>query len=155
MHIWVDADACPGVIKEILFRSALRWRRQVTLVANQMLRTPPSPLIRAIQVPSGFDVADAYIEKHVSHGDLVITGDIPLAALVLAKGALALSPRGERYSADTISERLSMRDMMDELRSAGIDTGGPSVFSQADRRTFANALDQLLQKAGRQPSRPE
>ena len=153
MDIWVDADACPVVIKEILFRAAPRWQRRVTLVANQMLRTPPSPLIRAVQVPGGFDVADDYIEQHVSPGDLVITGDIPLAALVLAKKALVLSPRGERYTADTISERLSMRDMMEELRSAGIDTGGPAAFSQADRRTFANALDRLLQKAGRQPSR--
>lgn len=149
MHIWVDADACPGVIKEILFRAAQRWQRPVTLVANQMLRTPPSPLIRAIQVPGGFDVADAYIEEHVSAGDLVITGDIPLAALVLARHAQALSPRGERYTPDSISERLSMRDMMEELRSAGIDTGGPAAFSQADRRAFANALDQLLQKASR------
>lgn len=150
MHIWVDADACPGVIKEILFRAAQRWQRPLTLVANQMLRTPPSSLIRAVQVPRGFDVADNYIEEHVSPGDLVITGDIPLAALVLAREAQALSPRGERYTADTISERLSMRDMMEELRAAGIDSGGPTAFSQADRRLFANALDKLLQKAQNQ-----
>lgn len=149
MHIWVDADACPGVIKEILFRAAGRWQRPVTLVANQMLRTPPSPLIRAVQVPRGFDVADDYIVQHASAGDLVITGDIPLASEVLARGALVLSPRGERYDADTISERLSMRDMMEELRSAGIDTGGPAAFSQADRRAFGNALDRVLQKVGR------
>lgn len=151
MHIWVDADACPGVIKEILFRAAQRWQRPLPLVANQLLRTPPSPLIRSVQVPGGFDVADDYIEKHVSPGDLVITGDIPLAALILAKHAQGLSPRGERYSADSISERLSMRDMMEELRSAGIDTGGPAAFSQADRRAFGNALDQLLRKAARTP----
>lgn len=144
MHIWVDADACPAVIKDILYRAAQRWQRPLTLVANQMLRTPPSPLIRAIQVPRGFDVADAYIVERAGAGDLVITGDIPLAAQVLEKQALALSPRGERYTADTIRERLSMRDMMEELRSAGVDTGGPSAFSQADRRAFANALDRLM-----------
>jgi uncharacterized protein YaiI (UPF0178 family) len=115
-----------------------------------MLRTPPSPLIRAVQVPRGFDVADNYIVEHTSAGDLVITADIPLASDVLRKGALVLSPRGERYTADDISERLSMRDMMEELRSAGVDTGGPAAFSQADRRAFANALDQLLQKAVRE-----
>lgn len=144
MHIWVDADACPVVIKDILYRAASRWQRSLTLVANQMLRTPPSPLIRAVQVPRGFDVADDYIVQHVSAGDLVITGDIPLAAQVLDKSAWVLSPRGERYTADTIRERLSLRDMMEELRSAGIDTGGPAAFSQADRRAFANALDRLM-----------
>jgi uncharacterized protein YaiI (UPF0178 family) len=144
MHIWVDADACPAVVKDILYRAAQRWQRPLTLVANQMLRTPPSPLIRAVQVPRGFDVADDYIVQHASPGDLVITGDIPLAAQVLEKGALALSPRGERYTADTIRERLSLRDMMEDLRNAGVDTGGPAVFSQADRRAFANALDGLM-----------
>ncbi|NYT84046.1 YaiI/YqxD family protein [Pollutimonas harenae] len=147
MNIWVDADACPVVIKDILYRAAQRLEQPLTLVANQMLRTPPSSLIRAVQVPRGFDVADDYIVEHMSAGDLVITADIPLASEVLAKGALVLSPRGERYTADSISERLSMRDMMEELRSAGVDTGGPAAFSQADRRAFANALDQLLQKA--------
>ena len=150
MHIWVDADACPAVIKDILYRAAQRSQQPLTLVANQMLRTPPSPLIRAIQVPRGFDVADNYIVEHTSAGDLVITADIPLASDVLRKGALVLSPRGERYTADDISERLSMRDMMEELRSSGVDTGGPAAFSQADRRAFANALDQLLQKALRE-----
>lgn len=150
MHIWVDADACPAVIKDILYRAAQRSNRSLTLVANQMLRTPPSPLIRAVQVPRGFDVADDYIVKHVSTGDLVITGDIPLASEVLHKGAMVLSPHGERHSIDSISERLSMRDMMEELRSAGVDTGGPATFSQADRRAFANALDQLLLKALRE-----
>ena len=144
MHIWVDADACPVAIKEILYRAAQRWQKSLTLVANAMLRTPPSPLIRAVQVPRGFDVADDYIVQHVSAGDLVITGDVPLAAQVLDKSALVLSPRGERYTADTIRERLSLRDMMEELRSAGVDTGGPAAFSQADRRAFANALDRLM-----------
>jgi len=144
MHIWVDADACPAVVKDILYRAAQRWRRPLTLVANQMLRTPPSAWVRAVQVPRGFDVADAYIVEHAAAGDLVITGDIPLAAQVLDKQVLVLSPRGERYTADTIRERLSMRDMMEELRSAGIDTGGPAAFSQADRRAFANALDRLM-----------
>lgn len=150
MNIWVDADACPAVVKDILYRAAQRSQQPLTLVANQMLRTPPSPLIRAVQVPRGFDVADGYIVEHTSNGDLVITADIPLASEVLRKGGLALSPRGERYTADSISERLSMRDMMEELRSAGVDTGGPAAFSQADRRAFASALDQLLQKALRE-----
>ncbi|MGN6579880.1 MAG: YaiI/YqxD family protein [Bordetella sp.] len=149
MHIWVDADACPVVIKEILYRAAQRWQRPLTLVANQMLRTPPSSLIRAVQVPRGFDVADDYIVQHVVAGDLVITGDIPLAAQVIEGGAWVLSPRGERYTADTIRERLSLRDMMEELRSVGVDTGGPAVFSQADRRAFGNALDRLMVGAGR------
>lgn len=144
MHIWVDADACPVVIKDILYRAAQRWQRSLTLVANQMLRTPPSPLISAVQVPRGFDVADDYIVQHVTAGHLVITADIPLASLVLAKGALVLTPRGERHTPDTIGERLAMRDMMDELRGMGVDTGGPSAFSTSDRRAFGNALDQLM-----------
>ncbi|NYT83544.1 YaiI/YqxD family protein [Alcaligenaceae bacterium] len=144
MHIWVDADACPAVIRDILYRAAQRWRRNLTLVANQMLRTPPSPWVRAVQVPGGFDVADDYIVQHLKPGDLVITNDIPLAAQVLDKGGVALSPRGEHYTDDTIRERLSMRDMMEELRNAGIDTGGPAALSQSDRRTFANALDRLM-----------
>lgn len=147
MNIWVDADACPAVIKDILYRAAQRLQQPLTLVANQMLRTPPSPLIRAVQVPRGFDVADDYIVARAAPGDLVITADIPLASEVLQKGAHVLSPRGERYTADSISERLTMRDMMEELRSAGVDTGGPAAFSQADRRAFASVLDQLLHKA--------
>lgn len=155
MHIWVDADACPAVIKEILFRAAQRWQRHLTLVANQMLRTPPSPWIRAVQVPRGFDVADDYIVQHAAAGDLVITGDIPLAAQALDKKAFVLSPRGESYTVDTIRGRLSLRDMMEELRSAGIDTGGPAAFSQSDRRTFANALDRLMAATtGTTPSSP-
>ncbi len=154
MHIWVDADACPAVIKDILYRAAQRWRLPLTLVANQMLRTPPSPWIRAVQVPRGFDVADVHIAQHAAAGDLVITGDIPLAADVLAKGAMAINPRGERYSPETIRERLAMRDMMEELRASGVDTGGPSAFSQADRKAFANQLDALLARQARgQPRR--
>ncbi|SAI52211.1 Uncharacterized BCR%2C YaiI/YqxD family COG1671 [Bordetella ansorpii] len=149
MHIWVDADACPAVIKDILFRAAQRWQIPLTLVANQMLRTPPSPFIRAVQVPRGFDVADAHIAQHAQTGDLVITGDIPLAADVLAKGALALNPRGERYSNETIRERLAVRDMMEELRASGVDTGGPSSFGQSDRKAFANQLDTLLARQAR------
>ena len=144
MQIWVDADACPVVIKEILYRAGQRWSRHVTLVANQMLRTPPSPWLRAVQVARGFDVADDYIVQHASPGDLVITADIPLAAQVLERGALVLTPRGERLDANSIGERLAIRDMMDELRSTGVDTGGPPPFSQADRREFANALDRLM-----------
>ncbi|KAG1247651.1 hypothetical protein G6F68_014112 [Rhizopus microsporus] len=150
MHIWVDADACPVVIKDILFRAAQRWQVPVTLVANQPLSTPPSPLIRAVQVPRGFDVADAHIVERAEPGDLVITAEIPLAAEVLEKGAMALNPRGERYSPETIRERLAVRDMMEELRASGVDTGGPPSFSQADRKAFANQLDTLLARIARQ-----
>ncbi|PKO34303.1 MAG: YaiI/YqxD family protein [Betaproteobacteria bacterium HGW-Betaproteobacteria-7] len=152
MHIWVDADACPGVIKEIIFRAAERKQIHTTLVANQMLRTPPSRFIRAIQVAHGFDVADAHIVDQVATGDLVVTADIPLAALVIERGADALNPRGELYSSATIRERLTMRNFMEELRSAGVETGGPSTFSQADRQAFANQLDRLLAKI---PAAPE
>jgi uncharacterized protein YaiI (UPF0178 family) len=144
MQIWVDADACPGVIKEIIFRAAERRQIQTILVANQMLRTPPSKFIRAIQVPSGFDVADAHIVDQLSPGDLVVTADIPLASLVIGRGAHALNPRGEMYTTATIQERLSMRNFMEELRGAGVETGGPSAFSQADRQAFANQLDRFL-----------
>ncbi len=146
MQIWVDADACPGVIKEIIFRAAERRQIPTMLVANQMLRTPPSKFIRAIQVPSGFDVADAHIVEQVLPGDLVITADIPLASLVIGRGGHALNPRGELYTTATIQERLSMRNFMEELRSAGVETGGPSAFSQADRQAFANQLDRFLAK---------
>lgn len=146
MQIWVDADACPGVIKEILYRVAERVQMNVTLVANQLLRVPPSKYVRAVQVPHGFDVADNEIVRLVEPGDLVVTGDIPLASDVLAKGGHALNPRGEFYTPDNIKQQLTMRAFMDELRSSGVDTGGPSAFSQADRQRFANALDGHLRK---------
>jgi uncharacterized protein YaiI (UPF0178 family) len=146
MKIWVDADACPVVIKEILFRAAEREQVEVTLVANQWIRTPASRFIRSVQVPAGFDVADGEIVRRVETGDMVVTQDIPLAALVLEKGALALNPRGELYTAETISQRLSMRNFMDELRGAGVDTGGPAAFHARDRQAFANQLDRWLAK---------
>ncbi|WP_334190633.1 YaiI/YqxD family protein [Noviherbaspirillum sp.] len=146
MRIWVDADACPAVVKDILFRAADRLQIQVTLVANKALRTPPSRYIRAMQVPAGFDVADAEIVRQVLEGDLVITADIPLAADVLKKNGHALNPRGELYTQGNIGQHLTMRDMMDQLRSSGIDTGGPAPFSQADRHAFAAALDRFLQQ---------
>ena len=146
MQIWVDADACPGVIKEIIFRAAERKQIRTTLVANQMLRTPPSKFIRAIQVPSGFDVADAHIVDQLAAGDLVVTADIPRAALVIERGAPALNPRGELYTTATIRERLNMRDFMEGLRAAGVETGGPAAFGQADRQAFANQLDRFLAK---------
>lgn len=144
MHIWVDADACPAVIKEILFRAAARVAIPVTLVANQPLHTPPSPLIRSVQVGHGFDVADHYIVDNLRAGDLVITADIPLAAQVIEKGGEVIDPRGERYTAENIRERLALRDFMEELRSAGEVTGGPPPLSKSDRQAFANALDRLL-----------
>lgn len=146
MRIWVDADACPAVVKEILFRAAERLQIQLTLVANKTLRTPPSRFIKAMQVPAGFDVADAEIVKLVSEGDLVITADIPLAADVLNKNGHALNPRGEMYTKGNIGQYLTMRDVMDQLRSSGIDTGGPAPFSQSDRHAFAAALDRFLQQ---------
>ena len=146
MKIWVDADACPVVIKEILFRAADRTRVSLTLVANQAVRVPPSRYIKTIQVQSGYDVADNEIVKRVSAGDLVITSDIPLAAEVIDKGGIALNPRGELYTADNIKNRLTMRDFMDTLRSSGIDTGGPPALNQGDRKAFANQLDKYLSK---------
>ncbi|NSL54805.1 YaiI/YqxD family protein [Uliginosibacterium aquaticum] len=143
-RLWVDADACPVVIKEIIFRAATRKQLETILVANQMLRTPPSLHIRAVQVPSGFDVADNYIAAQVLPGDLVVTADIPLAAQVIERGASAINPRGELYTAANIRESLSMRDFMESLRSSGVQTGGPAAFSQADRQAFANQLDRLL-----------
>ena len=144
MRMWVDADACPNAIKNILFRAAERARVTLTLVANQPVRTPPSSFIRSLQVPAGFDVADNRIVELVDAGDLVVTADIPLAAGVIAKGAYALDPRGEIYSRDNIKERLALRKLMDELRAGGIDTGGPATFSNADRRAFASKLDYFL-----------
>ncbi|WP_300750058.1 YaiI/YqxD family protein [Janthinobacterium sp.] len=146
MQIWVDADACPVVVKEILYRVADRLELSVTLVANQGLRVPPSRFIRTLQVPSGADVADQEIVRLLNPGDLVITGDIPLASDVLKKGGYALNPRGEFYTEDNIAQQLTMRAFMEELRSGGVDTGGPSAFSQSDRQSFANSMDRHLSK---------
>ncbi len=141
MQIWVDADACPKPIKDILFRAAERTAITTTLVANQHLPTPPSRYIKMLRVRAGFDVADNEIVTRLNAGDLVITGDIPLASEVLAKGGHAINPRGERYSQETIKERLNMRDFMDTLRSSGIDTGGPAALGPRDIQAFANQLD--------------
>ena len=146
MKIWVDADACPVVIKEILYRVANRTQILLTLVANQMLRVPSSPWIKALQVPNGFDVADQRIVQEVLAGDLVITADIPLASLVIAKGATVIDPRGELLTEANIQERLTMRNFMDGLRSSGIDVGGPAALSNADRQAFANQVDRQLAK---------
>jgi len=146
MKIWVDADACPVVIKNILFKAAERTKVELFLVANQSISCPSSPLISMIQVPSGFDVTDNEIVKRVEEGDLVITSDIPLAAEVLEKGAAALNPRGELYTENSIKARLNMRDFMDTLRASGVHTGGPAPLSHADRQKFANHLDTLLRK---------
>ena len=142
--IWVDADACPRVIREILYRAVQRKGLRLILVANQPLDTPRSRWIRSVQVGAGFDVADNYIVQQMKPGDLVITADIPLAAEVIELGGLALNPRGELYTKGNIRERLNMRDFMESLRSSGVPTGGPPAFSQADRRAFANRLDRLL-----------
>lgn len=144
MKIWVDADACPAVVKDILFRAAERTETQLTLVANHAMRVPRSRLIEFLSVRSGFDEADNEIVRRLEPGDLVITADIPLAANAIEKGAQALSPRGELYTSDNIRARLSMRDFMDTLRSSGVDTGGPPAFNQADRKAFADKLDRIL-----------
>jgi uncharacterized protein YaiI (UPF0178 family) len=144
MHIWVDADACPKAIKDILFRAAERTGITTILVANRFLPTPPSRHIKALQVQSGFDVADNEIVRRLAAGDLVVTGDIPLAGEVIDKGGHALNPRGELYSRENIRERLNMRDFMESLRSAGVNTGGPSTLNSRDIQAFANQLDKLL-----------
>lgn len=150
MRIYVDADACPVTIREILFRAAERTGVCVTLIANRPIRTPGSPNVDLVQVSRGFDMADSEIAKRAGAGDLVITADIPLAAEVIGKGAHALSPRGELYSPETIRARLSIRDFMDTLRASGIHSGGPTALSKSDRRNFANHLDRLLHRlAGR------
>ena len=149
MNIWVDADACPVAIKEILFKASNRTGIQLTLVANQRVSIPPSQHIKMIQVSSGFDCADNEIVKRMVPGDLVITSDIPLAADAIDKEGLVLSPRGERLTKDNIGPRLNMRDFMETMRASGITTGGPSAFSQSDRKAFADQLDQLLSKATR------
>jgi uncharacterized protein YaiI (UPF0178 family) len=144
MQIWVDADACPAVIKDILYRAAERVKCALVLVANKPLQTPPSRFIKTMQVPSGFDVADNRIIELAQRGDLVITADIPLAAAVVEKGGYALNPRGEMYTRDNIGERLAMRNLMGELRNNGVMTGGPSALNHSDRQAFANQLDRLL-----------
>ncbi len=144
MKIWVDADACPVVIKDILFKAAERTGAELTLVANQSMRIPRSRYIKFVQVSAGFDVADSEIVRRVGADDLVITSDIPLAAEVIEKGGYALSPRGELYTTENIKARLNMRDFMDTLRSSGINTGGPPTLNQGDRQLFANHLDRLL-----------
>lgn len=146
MQIWVDADACPRVIKDILYRAADRKKVQLTLVANQPLQTPSSSFISSIVVDSGFDVADDRIVELMQTGDLVITADIPLAAAAIEKNGHALNPRGEFYTEDNIQERLAVRNMLDELRGCGIETGGPSAFSSCDKQAFANQLDRFLAK---------
>lgn len=143
-RIWVDADACPGPIRDILFRAAERARVDVTLVANQWLKTPGSRFIRALQVQGGFDAADDLIAERAAPGDLVVTQDIPLASRVIEKGAHAVNPRGERFTTDNIAERLSVRDFMEELRGAGVQTGGPAAFHARDRQAFAKELDTWL-----------
>lgn len=144
MRIWVDADACPRVIKEILFRAAERKQISLTLVANQPLRTPASNYISSMVVGAGFDVADDKIVELLAAGDLVVTADIPLAAATIRKQGHALNPRGEFYTPENIQERLAVRNMLDELRGCGVETGGPAPFSAADKQAFANQLDRFL-----------
>jgi len=151
MQIWVDADACPGVIKEILYKAAQRVNIRLTLVANQPLSVPPSPLIKTVQVGSGFDVADNYIVQKLIKGDLVITADIPLAAEVIENHAIAINPRGETYTKENIQQRLTMRNFMEEMRSTGQISGGPPPFSKSDRQAFANSLDKILTQHKQQP----
>jgi len=146
MQIWVDADACPNVIKEILFRAAERMQIRTTLVANQFVRTPPSLYIKSIQVAAGFDVADNRIVQELDAGDLVITADIPLAAEVIAKQGHALNPRGQFYTPENIRERLRIRNAMEEIRSTGVNTGGPPTLNLKDRQAFANQLDRFLER---------
>lgn len=149
MQIWVDADACPGVIKDILYRAADRAQVNLILVANKALRTPASTRIRIVQVAQGADVADKHIENAVEPGDLVITADVPLAAAVVEKDAFALNPRGEFYSRENVRELLDLRNFIDNLRSSGVQTGGPGAFSQSDRQAFANQLDRFLARQKR------
>jgi uncharacterized protein YaiI (UPF0178 family) len=153
MHIWVDADACPAIVKDMLFRAAQRIQVHVTLVANQYLRTPSSPFVHAAQVPSGPDPADTRIVELAQVGDIVVTADIPLAAQALAKGASALDPRGNWFTADNIEERLKTRAMLDQLRGGGVDTGGPAPYHPRDGKAFADALDRFL--ARRPPAGPD
>ena len=149
MQIWVDADACPKLIKEILFRAAERTQVSLILVANTLLWTPPSRFIRAMRVPHGFNVADREIAEKVHAGDLVVTADIPLASEVIRRGGHALDPRGVLYTQDNIQERLALRNFMDQLRGSGVETGGPAPWSQGDNHAFANQLDRLLSAHGK------
>jgi uncharacterized protein len=149
VRIWVDADACPQVIKEILFRAAERAQVLTTLVANTPLRIPPSPFIKSVRVAPGFNVADHWIVQQVQPGDLVITADISLAAEVIPRGAQALDPRGDLYSEDNVRERLAVRNLMQQLRSTGDILGGPAPFDQSNRQLFANHLDRLLPRPPR------
>lgn len=144
--IWIDADACPNVAKEVIYKACQRLQLPLILVANSYLTIPPSPLIRFIQVAQGADIADTYIAEHCSPKDLIITADIPLADLVVKKGALALNPRGDIYTPETISEKLATRNLMDELRQSGMDTGGPKSYSTKDKAAFANAFNTTLTK---------
>jgi uncharacterized protein len=146
MHIWVDADACPNTVKEILFRAANRTKTAVTLVANQYLKVPPSAYIQSVQVPAGFDVADDHIAQQVQKGDVVITADIPLAAIVVEKGAYGVNPRGMLYTKENIKQTLGMRNFMEEMRSTGQVSGGPPPIDAKDKQAFANTLDKLLAK---------
>jgi uncharacterized protein len=149
MQIWADADALPGPIRDILFRAATRTQRRLTLVANKNLRIPYSHYLRFERVPKGADVADGFIVEKMEPGDLVVTADIPLAAEVVAKGGVALDPRGELYTEENIGERLATRNLMQELRSEGLQTGGPRPLDQRARQEFANALDRLLARVQR------
>ena len=154
MHIWVDADACPAVIKEILFRAAERMELPLTLVANKTLRVPPSRFIRSMQVARGLDGADDEIARRLAPGDLVVTADIPLAAIVIERGGHAINPRGEFYTPDNIRDRLALRDFLDAQRGAGEQTGGPAPFDLTDRKRFADQLDRFLARAARVPRDP-
>ena len=151
MTIWVDADACPVVVKEIIFRAAIRTETQSILVANNFIKVPNSNFISFLQVPKGFDIADDEISNRVKEGDLVVTADIPLASEVIEKGAVALNPRGERYSKDTIKQKLNLRDFMDTMRSSGEHSGGPPPLNHGNRQAFANELDKYLLGHAKEP----
>lgn len=151
MHIWVDADACPNVIKDVLFKTATRRKIHMTLVANMQLSVPPSPLFNMIRVSEGFDEADKEIARLVEPGDLVITADIPLAAAIVDKGATGLNPRGELYTEENVKGLLRMRNLMEELRSGGIVSGGPAPIGPKDKQEFTNQLDRFLTRYANKP----
>lgn len=152
MQIWVDADACPRAIKEILFRAAVRTETRLTLVANRLLHVPRSPFLRSVQVPSGFDEADHRIVQLMEAGDLVVTADIPLAAAVVRQGGNALDPRGKLYTEENVTEALATRNLMDQLRSEGLELGGPAPLGKTERQAFANELDRILQRERDRPA---